>query len=268
MLGNYSVLIIDDEIMICKGIAQMLDWEKLGFYEIDIATSVPEAMEIISRRPYTLMIVDVRIHDKLGLDVIKAAKVSGSCRNFIVISAYREFGYAQRAIDYGVQKYLLKPINRFRLQESVEEILVGLSEGERRRGEPAWMNGLPKEARYQRKIIELLHYVDRNYADQRLSLSRAGEILHINPSYLGQLFFRTTGMRFSDYLNQYRLSKAIDLIVESDMMIYEVSQRCGFSNSSWFYRLFRRYTSLTAEEYRQAAVRGEDVPPVYAPFVK
>ncbi len=117
-----KVIVADDEKMICLLIAHLLDWEEHGFEITGMAYNGPEAFELIARHRPDIVISDIRMPGFDGLELIKKTKDAGINSEFVMISGFRQFEYAQNAMKYGVKYYLLKPIEEDKLLEIVEEI--------------------------------------------------------------------------------------------------------------------------------------------------
>ena len=80
--------------------------------------------------------------------------------------------------------------------------------------------------------------------------------LYVNSSYLGQRFRQQTGVKFTDYLNQYRIIKACELLLKEQYLTYEIGEMVGFGNISYFHRIFKRVTGMGTEEFKRKARRG------------
>jgi two-component system, response regulator YesN len=83
-----------------------------------------------------------------------------------------------------------------------------------------------------------------------LSLKAIASKLYINPSYLGQNFKNGTGKLFSDYLNDYRIDKAKELLNTTNMKASEIAKKVGYNDSNYFYKVFKKYTGLYPSEYK------------------
>lgn len=107
-----KVLIVDDEPDICELIHKLIAWKELDLFSIGSVQNGVTAMEIILRQKPDIVISDIQMPGMTGLEMIEKAHQQGLQTSFIVISGYREFEYAQKAIRFGVEEYLLKPINK------------------------------------------------------------------------------------------------------------------------------------------------------------
>lgn len=119
----YNVLIADDEPKICNLIVKFISWQEIGLKLAHIAFNGQDALSTIHEKQIDILITDIRMPGVDGLDLIRQAKQYNSEIEVIIISGYSQFQYAQQAIQYGVRQYLLKPINKNELNESLKKIL-------------------------------------------------------------------------------------------------------------------------------------------------
>ncbi|MCM3628706.1 response regulator [Paenibacillus glycanilyticus] len=107
----YKVMIVDDESWAIKGIRNAFDWDKYGFEIIGQFTSAYIAWDAIKEAKPDLVFTDIRMPDISGLDLMKRAKAHDLDIEFVVVSGYAEFEYAQEALRYGALNYFLKPLD-------------------------------------------------------------------------------------------------------------------------------------------------------------
>ena len=121
-MEKLKVVIADDEERICRLIEVLIDWENLGMEIAGVARNGIEAYEAVQQHRPDILITDIRMPGMSGLELIE--KVKGSCPQIeiIVISGYAHFEYAQQAIRFGVGHYLLKPINKAELTETLVKL--------------------------------------------------------------------------------------------------------------------------------------------------
>lgn len=104
-----KLMIADDEKIIRETIARIIDWETLGLRVIGVCKDGLEALDLIMDESPDICLVDIRMPGLSGLDLIERASASDPDMNFIILSGYGEFSYAQEAMRFGVRHYLLKP---------------------------------------------------------------------------------------------------------------------------------------------------------------
>lgn len=126
-----NILIVDDEPDICELINKLIDWEGLELVSLGSSQNGIDAMEIILRQTPDIVITDIQMPGMTGLEVIEKSCYQKLQTKFIVISGYREFEYAQQALRFGVEDYLLKPISKVDLnlvlKHLIQESNVALS---------------------------------------------------------------------------------------------------------------------------------------------
>ena len=104
-------------------------------------------------------------------------------------------------------------------------------------------------------VRKLLDIIDARLGDPALTLSGvAGELLFMNPDYVGKLFKKETGEKFSNYLMKKRMERAIEWIQASDdVKVFELAERLGFGdNPQYFAKVFKKYTGFTPTEFKKA----------------
>ena len=99
-------------------------------------------------------------------------------------------------------------------------------------------------------IVNVKEYLDIHYADP-ITLDFLSDIFYINSSYLSTLFKEKTGMKYVDYLNGLRIDAAKTLLLTTDRRAATISRLVGYDNEKYFYRVFKKFTDLTPEQYRK-----------------
>ena len=99
-------------------------------------------------------------------------------------------------------------------------------------------------------IIKLLNHIEKNY-QKDLNLKEISDSLNINSIYLGQLFQKEIGILFSDYINNFRINKAKDLLVNTSLKVSEIGELVGYYNKNYFYRKFKSIVGITPSEWRK-----------------
>ena len=117
-----KVLIADDEAKVCQLICNLVDWASFDMQIVGTAANGLEALEKVRSLAPDLMITDIRMPGCDGLELIARAKAENDALEFVIISGYRHFEYAQTAIKSGVGDYLLKPIKKAELSATLEKM--------------------------------------------------------------------------------------------------------------------------------------------------
>ena len=118
----YQVLIVDDEEIVCRGMAQFIKWEESGFEVAGIATRVDEAIRMLEKMHIDVIFTDIRMPEKSGIDLLKYVQEQYPEIQTVVLSGYSNFDYAKDAIRYGAKEYLTKPVNLGEVEELLGRI--------------------------------------------------------------------------------------------------------------------------------------------------
>ncbi|WP_313563438.1 response regulator transcription factor [Ruminiclostridium cellobioparum] len=95
----------------------------------------------------------------------------------------------------------------------------------------------------------VINYIKKNY-NSWLSLSEASALLNSNSMYIGRKFKSETGKAFHEYLADYRILQAKELLCSTNMKIRDIAQQIGISNSQYLSKTFKKITGKTPYEYR------------------
>lgn len=100
-------------------------------------------------------------------------------------------------------------------------------------------------------IDNVKKYIQTHYM-RELTLDRLSSLFYLNPSYLSHLFKEYTSQNLTDYINQIRIEQAKSILVSSNEKINKITKRLGFENEKYFFRIFKKLTGLTPDQYRKA----------------
>ena len=87
-----------------------------------------------------------------------------------------------------------------------------------------------------------------------LTLKGLGDKYYVNSAYLGQLFHKRYGCSFKDYLNNYRIEKAVELLRKTDMKTYEIANAVGYKDVDYFVNKFIAVKGCTPAKFRKQEI--------------
>lgn len=119
-----KLLIVDDERIIREGLAKSLDWQSLGIDSVETAPDGKKAYEKIKKDSIDIVVTDIVMPELDGIGLIQRCAGEQIRTQFVILSSYDDFQYAQQAIRSGVCEYILKPCDPLELKK----VLVGLIE--------------------------------------------------------------------------------------------------------------------------------------------
>ena len=248
-----KVLIIDDEPMQRQGIMRLTPWENFDAEVVGAAGSGMEGILLARKYRPDVLIVDIKMPGLSGLDVIARLREELDAE-YIILSGYSEFEYAQQAISLGVCAYLLKPLDDSELTSAVRLAAEHIEERrfhlhERGAAETDCVHfELPEEEPVRGYLLHAVRHMEEHMAEP-ITVREVADELGLSVSYLHKLFARC-GTSFSAYLTDCRLRRAGQLLRESDEKIYEVAAACGYQDTRYFSKVFQKHMGVKPTEYR------------------
>lgn len=377
----YKVLVLDDEKYIRKAIINLVDWNSCDAEVMGEAANGEEALCLMENEKPDIVLVDIRMKGMDGLEFIEKAKERYSKVSYIILTAYGDFKYAQKAVKLGVEDYILKPV----CEEDVENILKKIIHKKREewlqiqahRQETEWIsekeikyrlpgkrvaaaafylsdekdgqevetsvrtyieklqgsvsaymihdlkecmicviNGesveeidvvklihfvwnetsqlkhraayspvcdrknvlnavrqaedilktggnQPKEGsavgetKVQNSIDDIKDYINKHFAE-RLSASEIGEHFHYSPAYLSALFKEQAGINLTAYIENVRMEWAKYYMDTGALSITDIALKTGYSDISYFSKVFKKYTGMSPREYKKESCHSID----------
>ena len=111
--------------------------------------------------------------------------------------------------------------------------------------------------RSNRTVEGIMKYVDERYYED-ISLTTISKMYFMSPVYLGRLFKNTVGVNFTEYVNNCRVEHAARMLEEDEgLMVYEISDKVGYKDINYFYRIFKNKKGITPSEYRMMNSRSK-----------
>lgn len=132
MKNKYSLLVVDDEKILREHILTLLDWEKLCITELLEAENGFEAEKIIAEHQPDIMLLDIRMPQMSGMELVERLVQKGTDIQVVVLSAYTDFDVARKMVSVGkVVDYILKPVDIDILTESMIKCIENIEEKRR-----------------------------------------------------------------------------------------------------------------------------------------
>ena len=256
-----KVIIADDERIIREAIAKYINWSALGLELVSQCANGIEAFNAILDVSPDIAILDIKMPGLSGLDIIKKITETDKDMQFILLSGYGEFEYAQTAMRYGVRHYLLKPSSTDEINACLKEVMA---ESLKRKKDsnaistdkPAITGDVPASITDQ-----IQKYVKNNLSNPNLTLKWISEnVLYMNVDYVSKRFLKDTGERFSAFLTRTRVETAEKLLQGNPYeKVQYVSKMVGCGNNpQYFSQIFKKVTGMTPSQYaaQYASMKG------------
>ena len=252
----YKVLVAEDETIERKVLCKILR-KHLGdictFLEVKNGT---EAWAVYQQEQPEIALLDIQMPGMTGLEVAGKIRYEGPYCSIVFLSAYDYFSYARQAIAYHAVDYILKPYGEEELISSVEEAIriyewYAFQPGRKKTSAPRPGEQKDEDSRTGLVRQEIETYI-RTHFSEDLSMQDMARVMNYSDAYFCKLFKQCFKVNFSTYLNEYRVNHAKTMLAETNDSIKEISMGCGYTDSNYFTRVFRRITGMTPSEYRQS----------------
>lgn len=257
----YRVILVEDEDIIRRGIKNSVPWEQFNCSVIGEARNGEEGGELIARLSPDIVITDINMPVEDGLQMIARTKCVYDYVA-IILTGYSDFEYAREAIRNGVSYYVLKPLDMEEMAEALERAALELKSIRLLRKQMESAEKLKNAVLIQEPdpneemdpvAAQILEFITNHY-DQKIALADLEEELHYSERYLNQRFQKALGTTVIEYLNRYRIQKALALLKEESTAISDIGWRCGIGDYKYFSYVFKKYMGCSPKEYRSQII--------------
>ncbi len=397
----WKLVIADDEPKIRRGIENILNWSEFGIEIVGQAEDGEIALEIIKENRPDIILLDINMPFLNGLDLLQKLQEIGNNGIVIIISGYDDFSYAQKALQFNVFDYILKPVSKKNIEEIIIKVTNKLSERGKENNYLEWvkrqlaenkevlqktffsewfnnklsdeqvlkemsffdiefgrnigimvikiveklnvevsvrnwsvellefaianilndgfkdlelkyifnddkkniilvskindmgwwisiakemqkeiykylkcnvlieqasvfndvfkikdeymkiMNSVNEKKKCSSMVLLAIKYIEDNYYSNELSINYISNKLEVTSSYLSKLLKKETGLSFIDYLTKIRIKKAMYIMEDPAVKIYDVAELVGYSNQHYFCRAFKKVVGVSPTEYKR-----------------
>ena len=246
----YSLVIADDEYEIRHGLSSYFPWEDIGFQVISNVSNGKEVLDLISKLKVDALLCDIRMPVMTGIEVAEILHKNNENVSVVFLSGYKDFTYAQKAIEYGVKNFIVKPTKFSELFDVFTKIKLDLDQKKpERMEEPPMVHNQELEPLQDPIITKIQDYIAANY--RNATLEEAAKTVYMNPFYVSKYFKQKTGKNFSEYLFEIKMEESAKLLKDLKYKTYEISEMVGYRNSKNFTRAFRKHFGMTPKDYRR-----------------
>ena len=243
------VMIVDDEPAARDRYAQFVAEYGRGFVVCAVCSDGGSALRELKQHQPHVIITDIKMPGDSGLDLMNKARAGGWDGCGVVISGFDDFSFAREALRLGMFDYLLKPVfpdDMARLLDRIaekgtgddlvvyERLLAGAS-----------VQSLPP---FLRKALAFVH----DHLESEFTLTDVADWACVSANYLSSAFTKYCRMHFIDFVHRCRIEKAKTLLASCEDTVGDIARRVGYSDVSYFFRVFKKATGCTPGEYRAA----------------
>ena len=245
-----KVLVVEDEEMIRRGIVLAVDWAALDCVVVGEAANGLEALKAVERLRPSLIITDLKMPQMDGLEMLRRLREQGNNVYVIIVSAYDRFTYAQSALRLGAVDFLVKPFHDGDLEQAVTALRRRM---EADSGEAALALPELRKGDKSKYVLEAMDFIGRHYSDPSISIGLIAQHLGISEGHLSHLFKKETDYTLLNYLTRYRIHKAMELLKDCRVKVYEVAEQVGYRDITYFSATFKKLVGVSPSEYQDTS---------------
>ena len=198
--------------------------------------------------------MDICMPEMDGLTMLAGLRSELPRMQVTILTGYRDFTYAQKAINLGVTRFLLKPSKMSEILEALQTMTDNLKQ----------LPPLPKEGELSETASEeseraagnfivnsAMEFIRAHYAE-KLTMQTVAENCYVSQWHLSKLLSKHVSKNFYDILNEVRINEAIRLLRDNSLRIGSIGEMVGYTDSAHFARTFKKITGKSAAEYRNS----------------
>ena len=257
----WRLLLVDDEPLALEFLSQAIDWEAFGFVVSGKYANSQAVLDHIQTAPVDAIITDIKMPKYTGIDLTTYCHQHYPQITFVLISAYSNFEYAQKAIQHNVVDYLLKPFSYDALIAAVKHLgehIKNIQGSYIERSVSQFETPAFNEDLLRANIVTKTQKFIQLHFREDISLADAASNVALSPQYFSTLYKRQSGESFTTTINRVRIEEAKKLLLNDDLKASNLFQEVGYTSYRYFFKIFKDLTGLPPGEYRRHKGNAEE----------
>jgi len=237
-----SVIIVDNDVWNAERLKLNLMKTNKPYKVVEVFNSGKSALKYLQDNPTKVdfLITDICMPGFPGLELIEQMQRINRRIQCIILSTQQVFDYAIKAIELGVVRYLLKPVDTNMVMEILDSLTFKSVDTTQNIDE----ENLSKEVKFMKREIEIgFRNVDMNKIAEELGYSK---------EYLYRIFKKEMEISVNNYLQNIRLEKAKEYMTEvGKYKIYQVCEMVGYEDQVYFSKLFKKKYNISPKDFQK-----------------
>lgn len=246
----YKTIVVEDEPLLCQNIAKKIDAADRNFRTIATANDGETALNLIEKHLPHLVLTDIKMPVMDGLELCRELHSFYPATQILIISGYNEFEFAQRAIEYGVRGFLLKPLSLQKLEEALDKIKITLDS---RSEEIIPFRKDNMQIMSKEQIADCVEqYLKENFTRQ-ISLGEISDNMGFSADYLSHIYKKQKNFSPIKYLTLLRINHARHLLLNHPELDMEtVGEMSGYPDPAYFSKVFKKQTGVYPSQFAKS----------------
>jgi YesN/AraC family two-component response regulator len=255
---KHRLLLVDDDPEVTQCFTYLLQDE----FSITSVSAGREAVEIVkSESDIDLITLDYRLEDISGIDALREIRAINYDVPVLFMTGFGSDDVAVKAFKNGVDDYIKKPFGYHELRDKIISLISNRDERSRTNrsledSEQAIVRQREKivcNAGNYYKIQRALKFIEDNFM-RKVGRNEAAKEACMEPTYFSKIFKEVTGRGFRDYLNEFRIKRAKEILINgSGLSVTETALALGFGDITTFERIFKKGVGMTPLQFRNLA---------------
>lgn len=246
--AGHTILLIDDE----KEMINLMERAFVNDFRILKASNGQDGFNILKEQYPDLVVCDLMMPKMTGIEFLKAMRQDKKMAHIpvIVFTAKTSEEDMLEAFENGANAYLTKPISLKLLRNRIDSLL-NQADSEETSGLLSKNEGKNYNKEEQKFLLHCKEVIDSNLTNPDFNLMTFATELGMSHSSLYKKIKKVTGLSAIEFVNEYRIFKAIRFMNEGETNISTISIRCGFNDIRTFREAFKKEMKVTPRDYLQ-----------------
>jgi DNA-binding response OmpR family regulator len=250
---DFHILIVEDE----KIFRDVLEITLSRYYTIHTADNGLHGIETLKKNPIDIILSDIEMWDMNGLDMLEEIRKIPEYASIpiIFLTAFNIPKLRLKGFEGGAQDYIIKPVDH---RELLSRIRVHLKQRELyREVQKLSLMSRNKGISFEsmEKIKLLIEYIDKNF-QEHLTRDNLSQIIGLSPDHMSRFFFKLTGKKIGEYINDKRIEYTKNRLLNSDDKIVNIALDAGFESLRTFNRIFLKEQKVNPATFREHTVQA------------
>ncbi len=249
----YSILLVEDDKSLRYLYSRMKVFSECDCSIIAQAGNGKEALEILEKENFDIIITDIRMPVIDGISLLKEVKEREIDSFVILVSSYDEFEYARQGLILGALDYIVKPVKETQLKDALNRAKEALREKNTNSQNQTVIYVAKSLAIdynddvFLQRVIEVISQTVQ--ANLCFGMEEIAAGMNLNKDYFGKMFKQKTGVVFSSFCTGIKIEYAKKLLLAGNKN-YEISEMLGYSSVDYFTKVFKDTTGMTPSKFK------------------
>lgn len=243
------ILIVEDDPQMRSSLESLLS----RYFTVHVAAQAKDAFLSIKENLPDLILSDIHMPDENGLEFCKTIKKNRDTSHIplILMTAEDSVHIAQDALNAGADSFIIKPFDKMLLLTSIYNLITTLENAKFRFSHDPSVrpSELTKNKADEELIEKAILFIEKHLDNEKLNGDMLARELGTSKSYLYVKLKTLTGMTLNEFVKSIRLKRSTQLLLSGEMTIAQVSYALGFSEPSYFTKVFTKYFGMNPKEY-------------------